>query len=96
MGALDERAVLTFDRLDTGELVALHTVDGRTVAAIVHPERPSWLVPGVQIRPWSLAGDIDRTRRPRGTARTVSVAMGEAARALGRELDIAVAGVEVK
>lgn len=88
-----ESLVLNFDRLDGGELVALgHADDGRVVAAIVHPERGSWIVPGVTVRPWSLAGDVDRARRPRGHARTVRTACGEAAEALGRELGIGIDG----
>lgn len=89
-----ERAglVLRFDRLDGGELVALHTHEGRTIAAVVHPERGSWIVPGVTVRPWSLAGDVDPVRRPRGHAKAATTACGEAAEALGRELGIEIDG----
>lgn len=82
--------LLRYDRLDTGELVALHTHEGRTVAAIVHPERQDenyrWA------RRWSLAGDVDPAARPHGHAMSATTACGEAAEALGQLLGIEVDG----
>lgn len=81
--------ILSYDRLEGGELVALASNGGRTVAAIVHPARCG-------VRPWSLAGDIDdRTNRRRGESTHAPQAAAEAAQALGVELGLTIDGWEV-
>lgn len=81
-----EPAVLHFDRLDGGEIVALHTAGGRTVAAVIAA------VCGPRGIRWSLAGDVDPAARPQGYAAITRTACAEAADALGRELGIEIAG----
>lgn len=86
------KIIISFEPLDDGTLVALHTHEGRSVAAIVHPRHS---LDGGNRR-WSLAGDIgDRAARPRGTCNSLSSACAEAAEALGIELGIDVVGYEV-
>lgn len=81
---------LEFDRLETGELVALHSHEGRTVAAIVHV---GWTDQLDTARRWSLAGDLaDRSARPQGHAPSTRSAAGEAAAALGAELGVGITG----
>lgn len=88
---------LRFDRLLSGELVAVHSHQGRAVAAIVHP-RHDELDDVEPSRRWCLAGQLRSTTdelRPHGTARSTAIAMGEAAQALGAELGIQVDAEEV-
>lgn len=96
-----DRVIIHFDRLDDGTLVAIHTHEGRTVAAIVHPGREVRVPYGdgytvIIRRRWSLAGDIhDISARPCGSADLASLSCAEAAHALGIELGIDVVGYEV-
>lgn len=79
--------MLEFRPHEGGQLVAMATVNGRTVAAIVHPENETGT------RRWALAGDIDRLRpRPAGEADTATAACGEVSNALGVELGVGVTG----
>lgn len=89
-----EPVVLRFDRLDSGELVAIHTHEARSVAAIVHT-RHDELDDLVHVRRWSLAGDIDPSTRRRGESSSATLACAQAAEALGIELGVEIAGYEV-
>lgn len=96
--------IATFDRLGSGELVAILTHEGRSVAAIVHPPRATSSQaehPGAldaTERPWSLAGDLDPGNivRPCGLALSATAACAAAAEALGIELGIPIDGWEVQ
>lgn len=81
---------LTFDRLPGGGWVAMHTHEGRTVAACV-------LLPTAILGyRWALAGEItDHADRPQGGSDRSVTAMAEAAAALGLELGVDVTGYEV-
>lgn len=87
--------VLRFDRMADGTLVAVHSAGGRAVAAIVHPHVES--LSAVPMRRWCLAGQLrDTTRRPAGEHANAARSCAEAAKALGVELGVDVAGWSVE
>lgn len=83
---------IQFDRLPDGTLAALLTIDGQTVAAIVHPRRDNH----APERRWVLAGDVPKgTHRPAGLAPSGRQACAEAAQALGTYLGVTITAYEV-